>query len=156
MNMGIVLSGLSYARRSKVGCLIVSQDGQIISQGYNGMPSGMDNNCEYEDENGDLHTRDEVLHAEANAIAKCAKWHASTNNATLYVTLSPCINCAKQMIQCGIKRVVYNEEYRDLSGIRLLLKVGIEVERLAQMGDKIALIKVDEKYLNIQEHGEPD
>lgn len=156
MNMAIVLSGLSHAKRSKVGCLIVSEDNQIISQGFNGMPKGMDNVCEYViKENGEtkLVTKKEVLHAETNAIAKCAKWCTSTENATLYVTLSPCFDCAKMIIQTEISRVVYYEEYRDLSGIKLLINAGINVQRLVPMqNNMLALVNVDEEYFKMLEH----
>ena len=156
MNMAIVLSGLSHANRSKVGCLIVSEDNQIISQGFNGMPKGMDNGCEYViKENGEtkLVTKKEVLHAETNAIAKCAKWCTSTENATLYVTLSPCFDCAKMIIQTEISRVVYYEEYRDLSGIKLLINAGINVQRLVPMQNNVlALVNVDEEYFKMLEH----
>lgn len=130
MKMAEVLSRLSFATRHKVGCLIVSEDGQIISQGYNGTPTGRDNECEYTNDKGELVTKREVLHAESNAISKCAKWHASTDGATLYVTLSPCFDCSKMIIQAGIKRVVYKEEYHDVDGIALLRDVGVIVEQL--------------------------
>lgn len=156
MNMAIVLSGLSHANRTKVGCLIVSEDNQIISQGFNGMPKGMDNICEdVVEENGEtkLVTKREVLHAETNAIAKCAKWCTSTENATLYVTLSPCFDCAKMIIQTEISRVVYYEEYRDLSGIKLLINAGINVQRLVPMQNNVlALVNVDEEYFKMLEH----
>lgn len=129
MNMANCLRPLSFAVRSKVGCLIVTEAGQVISQGYNGMPTGLPNECEHE-ENGELVTNDEVLHAESNAISKCAKFPSSTNNATCYVTLSPCLQCSKLIVQSGIKRVVYLHEYRDLSGVELLIKCGIKVQQL--------------------------
>jgi dCMP deaminase len=122
IKMAEALSMMSYADRAKVGCLIVNPEGQIVSQGYNGTPAGFDNTCE---ENSA--TKPEVLHAESNAISKCAKWGGSTDGATLYVTLSPCFECAKLIIQSGIKRVVYKDEYRDISGIALLKKANIEV-----------------------------
>ncbi|MBO5005537.1 MAG: dCMP deaminase family protein [Clostridia bacterium] len=153
MNMAIVLSGLSYANRSKVGCIIVSKENQIISQGFNGMPTGMDNNCEFIDENGNITTKREVLHAETNAIAKCAKWRTSSENATIYVTLSPCFDCAKLIIQSEIKRVVYHDEYRDLSGIKLLIKAGVKVQRLVQMpNNTVALVNVDDEYFKMLEY----
>jgi dCMP deaminase len=124
------ISGLSYGVRAKVGCIIVSPDGQIISHGWNGTPSGFDNCCEYKDSEGNLHTKPEVLHAESNAIMKCAKNMVSTNKSSLYVTLSPCFECAKLIIQSGIKKVYYKEEYRDLSGIDFLKDNGIEVIKL--------------------------
>lgn len=129
MNMAKCLRPLSFAKRSQVGCLIVSDEGQIISQGYNGMPTGLPNECEHE-EDGKLVTNDGVLHAESNAISKCAKFRSSTNNATCYVTLSPCLQCSKLIIQSGIKRVVYLDEYRDLTGVELLIKCGVKVQQL--------------------------
>ena len=130
MNMASCLKDLSFATRSKVGCIIVSSDDQIIAQGYNGMPKGFPNECEHLDENGNLVTNDEVLHAESNAIAKCAKWISSTEGATLYVTLSPCFDCSKIIIQAGIKRVCYCEEYRDTTGIDFLRNNGIQVDQI--------------------------
>ena len=130
MRMAKILSELSYAERNKVGCLIVSPKGQIISQGYNGTPTGYDNCCEYQDENGNLVTKKEVLHAESNAISKCAKWLSSTEDATLYVTLSPCFECAKVIIQAGIKRVCYNELYRNTEGLEFLKKNGIQIDQI--------------------------
>lgn len=127
LNMAEALAQLSHAERAKVGCLIVNEGGQIVSQGYNGTPSGFDNCCEEEEDPGHLVTKHEVLHAESNAISKCAKWGGSTDGATLYVTMSPCFECAKLIIQAGIKRVVYKELYRDASGIELLNKANIEV-----------------------------
>ncbi len=109
---------LSKANRRKVGCIIV-KDRQIISDGYNGTPSGMDNECEYEFE-GKLITKPLVLHAESNALMKLAKSNNSSNGATIYLSLSPCFDCAKLIVQAGIKRVVYRETYRDRSGLLLL------------------------------------
>lgn len=129
MKMAQEFAELSYAERAKVGCVIVSSEGQIISQGYNGMPAGMDNCCEHE-EDGKLVSNKEVLHAESNAITKCAKWGGKTDGATIYITLSPCIDCAKLIIQAGIARVVYGKEYKSTEGTDLLRKVGVEVELL--------------------------
>ena len=113
----------SYCLRRKVGALLV-KDKMIISDGYNGTPSGFENICE--DENN--HTKPYVLHAEANAITKVAKSGNSSEGSTLYVTASPCLECAKLIIQSGIKRVVYGEMYRIDDGIRLLQRAGIEVK----------------------------
>lgn len=113
----------SYCTRRKVGALIV-KDKMIISDGYNGTPSGFENVCETEDGV----TKSYVLHAEANAITKIAKSGNSSLGATLYVTASPCIECAKLIIQSGIKRVVYSEKYRLEDGIELLNRAGVEVE----------------------------
>lgn len=109
---------LSKAKRKKVGCLVV-KDGQIISDGYNGTPSGMDNECEYE-YNGKLITKPVVLHAESNALMKLAKSNNNSNGATIYLSISPCFDCSKLIIQAGITRVVYREKYRDNSGLLLL------------------------------------
>ena len=114
----------SYCKRRQVGALLV-KDNMIISDGYNGTPSGFENVCE---ENGV--TKPYVLHAEANAISKVAKSGNSSQGATLYVTASPCIECAKLIIQSGIKRVVYKDEYRLTDGVDLLTRAGIEVQKL--------------------------
>jgi dCMP deaminase len=128
---------LSHARRLKVGCIIVKED-RIISIGYNGMPAGWDNNCEDEVLNVhtrsfELKTRPEVLHAESNAIAKLAKSNESGEGATLFVTHSPCIECAKLIYQTGIKHVIYEYEYWDSGGIDFLLQSGLEVEKLRDL-----------------------
>ena len=128
IEMAKIWGQLSKAVRRKVGCLIV-KDGQIISDGYNGTPHGFDNNCEFETRFG-LETRPEVLHAESNAISKLAKSSQSSSGATIYITLCPCFDCAKLMIQCGITRVVYCEDYRLTDGIELLEKAGITVDRV--------------------------
>lgn len=122
LRMAQVWAENSYCNRRKVGALIV-KDKMIISDGYNGTPSGFENVCE--DENG--HTKPYVLHAEANAITKVAKSNNSSNGATLYVTAAPCMECAKLIIQSGIRRVVYVESYRLSDGIELLERAGIEV-----------------------------
>ena len=114
----------SYCKRRQVGALLV-KDNMIISDGYNGTPSGFENECE---ENG--LTKPYVLHAEANAITKVAKSGNSSHGATLYVTASPCIECSKLIIQAGIKRVVYKDEYRLNDGIDLLKRAGVEVEKV--------------------------
>ena len=127
---------LSHARRLHVGAIVVKDD-RIISIGYNGMPAGWDNDCEYEViiEDGDdyvteLKTRPEVLHAESNAIAKLAKSNDSGLGADLFVTHSPCLDCAKLIHQSGISRVYYGENYRDDSGVRFLEKSGIKVTQV--------------------------
>ena len=130
MKMARAMGDLSYAVKKKVGSIIVSPEGQIISQGFNGMPAGFDNCCEDVMPDGKLVTKIECLHAETNAISKCAKYMSSTKGATLYVTLSPCIHCAKLIVQAEIARVVYLTKYKDLSGIDLLTKCGIIVEQL--------------------------
>ena len=114
---------LSYCQRKKVGAIIV-KDKMIISDGYNGTPSGFENCCEDEDNV----TKWYVLHAEANAILKVARSTQSCEDATLYITLSPCKDCSKLIHQSGIKRVVYHQEYKDTSGVDFLRKAGVEVE----------------------------
>ena len=125
LEMAEVWAQNSYCKRRKVGALLV-KDRTIISDGYNGTPSGFENICE--DENGV--TKPYVLHAEANAITKVAKSGNSSEGATLYVTASPCAECAKLIIQAGIKRVVYSEDYRLDDGLQLLRRAGIEVEKV--------------------------
>lgn len=123
LRMADIWSENSYCTRRKVGALIVKEK-MIISDGFNGTPSGFENVCE--DENG--LTKPYVLHAEANAITKIARSGNNSDGATLYVTASPCIECAKLIIQCGIKRVVYGEHYRLTDGIDLLRRAGIQVD----------------------------
>ena len=125
LEMAEVWAKNSYCKRRQVGALLV-KDQMIISDGYNGTPSGFENVCE--DENGV--TKPYVLHAEANAITKVAKSGNSSSGATLYVTASPCIECSKLIIQAGIKRVVYRDEYRLTDGIDLLRRAGVEVEKV--------------------------
>ena len=125
---------LSHARRLKVGCIIVKDD-RIISIGYNGMPAGWDNNCEHEMKwpNGEirfLQTKDEVLHAESNAIAKLARSVESGEGASLFVTHSPCIECAKLIYQSGSARLFFGTQYRDMAGVEFLKKSGVAVEQL--------------------------
>ena len=129
LSMASIWSQLSKAERKKVGCLIV-KDGAIISDGYNGTPSGFDNTCETIatiDGSTKLITKAEVLHAESNAISKLAKSTQGSDGATLYATCSPCLECSKLIIQCGITRVVYGEKYRNYDGLELLKKAGVEI-----------------------------
>ena len=121
LKMALEWGELSYCKRRKVGALIV-KDKMIISDGYNGTPTGFENFCE--DDEG--YTKWYVLHAEANAIAKVSSSTQSTKGATLYITLSPCKECCKLIFQSGIIRVVYNKEYRDSSGLEFLEKAGVE------------------------------
>jgi dCMP deaminase len=121
LRMAQIWAENSYCKRRQVGAIIV-KDKMIISDGYNGTPVGFENVCE--DEND--HTKPYVLHAEANAITKVAQSNNSSNGATLYVTSSPCIECAKLIIQAGIKRVVFGEIYRLTDGIDLLKRAGID------------------------------
>jgi dCMP deaminase len=152
MQMAYQIAKLSYAKRRRVGCIIV-KDTQVISTGYNGTPHGFDNNCEEEqvreienenhkqvlEEKGyDCDdsccskevTKREVLHAESNALAKVSKSTLSAEGADMYITTCPCFDCAKLIIQSGIKRVFFSEDYRDMSGIGLLEKAGIEVKEV--------------------------
>ena len=122
MRMANIWAENSYCERRKVGALIV-KDKMIISDGYNGTPSGFENICE----NEEGFTKPYVLHAEANAITKIARSNNNSDGATMYVTASPCIECAKLIIQSGIRRVVYGEKYRLTDGIDLLERAGIEV-----------------------------
>lgn len=125
VEMASIWARNSYCKRRQVGALLV-KDKMIISDGYNGTPSGFENICE--DESGA--TKPYVLHAEANAISKVAKSGNSSDGSTLYVTASPCIECAKLIIQAGIKRVVYRDEYRLTDGVDLLRMAGVEVEKV--------------------------
>ncbi len=122
LRMAYIWAENSYCNRRQVGALIVKEK-MIISDGYNGTPSGFENNCE--DENNI--TKPYVLHAEANAITKVARSNNSSEGATLYVTASPCIECSKLIIQAGISRVVFSEKYRIEDGINLLKRAGIQV-----------------------------
>jgi dCMP deaminase len=140
-------SKMSHAKRKKVGCLIV-KDEQIISDGYNGTPSGFNNDCEevfytcderdfYRDQEWQLDvgkdkfyklkTKPEVLHAESNALMKLARSTNSSEGATIYCTYSPCFDCAKLIVQSGVKRFVYNETYRNIEGLNLLKEAGVEI-----------------------------
>lgn len=129
MECAVAMSKLSYAERKKVGAILVSSCGGIIAEGVNGTPSGFDNCCENIVDQK-LVTVPECLHAESNAITKVARSTNSSEGATLYVTLSPCFECAKLIIQSGIKRVVYKEEYRLTEGLSLLTKANILVDKL--------------------------
>ena len=139
-NIAQEVAKMSYARRLQVGAVIVKDD-RVISMGYNGMPAGWENDCEYEEEilrsefgkgnwlekTGELKTRPEVLHAETNAIAKLARSNESGLGADMFITHAPCMDCAKLIYQSGIGRVYYNINYRDDSGIKFLKQSGIEV-----------------------------
>ena len=127
LEMARIWAKNSYCTRRQVGALVVKNN-MIISDGYNGTPSGFENVCE--DDNGI--TKPYVLHAEANAITKLARSNNNSDGATIYITASPCIECAKLIIQAGIKRVVYGEKYRLTDGIELLQRAGIEVVYLGE------------------------
>lgn len=125
LQMADIWSQNSYCKRRQVGALLI-KDQMIISDGYNGTPSGFENVCEDENDK----TKPYVLHAEANAITKVAKSGNSSNGATLYVTSSPCLECSKLIIQAGIKRVVFTESYRLEDGINLLKRANIEIKQV--------------------------
>jgi len=152
MQMAYQIAKLSYAKRRRVGCIIV-KDKQVISTGYNGTPHGFENSCEeiqtrtkdnpdhlanliakgYDCGHEECHkevTKREVLHAESNALAKVSMSTLSSDGADLYTTTCPCFDCAKLIIQSGIKRVFYSEDYRDMSGVDLLKQAGIEVKEV--------------------------
>lgn len=140
MDTAKIFAELSHAKRLHVGAIIVKED-RIISIGYNGMPSGWDNNCEnetvelYSGFEGAIHrtvlkTKPEVLHAETNAIAKLARSTESGDGATMFITHSPCIECSKLIYQSGIKTVYYGEDYRDNAGLQFLQKSGVVVEKI--------------------------
>jgi dCMP deaminase len=134
MQTAQTFAALSHARRLKVGCIIAKHD-RIISIGYNGMPAGWDNNCEDECKwpNGEivgLTTKPEVLHAETNAIAKLARSNESGEGASLFVTHSPCLECAKLIYQSGITDVYYSQSYRDTAGIDFLKKSNVLIVQL--------------------------
>lgn len=124
LRIAMEVANASYCQRSKVGALLVKDD-NIISFGYNGTPAGFENVCEI-----DNVTKPDVLHAESNAITKCAKSTYSSVNSTLYLTMSPCFDCAKLIIQAGIKEVFYIEQYRITDGIELLKKANIPIHEL--------------------------
>ena len=135
LEMAYVFANLSKAKRRKVGCIIV-KDGQVISNGFNGTPSGFDNCCEeqvFRYDVGDcyvLQTKAEVLHAESNALMKIARSTNSSIGSTMYLTCSPCFECAKLIIQSGIARLVYKEDYRKEDGIDLLRLTDIIIEKI--------------------------
>ena len=130
MEMAVIWAQNSKAKRKKVGCLIV-KDNRIISDGYNGTPTGLDNYCEeYCNEHIGLITKREVLHAESNAITKLAASTMSSEGSSLFTTLSPCFDCAKLIIQSRIKEVYYLEEYNDPTARELLKSIGIKFQQL--------------------------
>lgn len=134
MKMASEWGQLSNARRKKVGALLVKNN-TIIADGYNGTPSGFENECEtpiFDKDNNflDYETKWYVLHAESNALAKVAKSTQSSDGSTLYVTMSPCRECSKLILQAGINRVVYSETYRDSAGLDLLKKAGVDVVQI--------------------------
>ena len=122
-----IFAHLSTAKRLQVGAIVVKDD-RIISIGYNGMPSGWDNNCENVLEDGSLKSKPEVLHAETNAITKLARSAESGEGATIFITHAPCLNCAKLIYQSGISTVYYETEYRSTEGVEFLQHSGVNVE----------------------------
>ncbi len=124
MELAKLVSSFSYCSRKKVGCVIVRKN-RVISTGYNGTVSGFENSCEINNV-----TKKEVLHAEANALLSCAKLGIKTNNSIAFVTMSPCVECSKIMIQSGVKKVVYEEEYKCTEGLELLRKSKIKIEQI--------------------------
>jgi dCMP deaminase len=126
MGVALLHSQLSKANRAKVGACLVTDTGVVIP-GYNGTPRGLDNACEFHSMTGSV-TKDEVIHAELNAVLKCSLEGISTKNSTLYVTLSPCLRCSSMLVQAGVKRVVFREQYRDNSGVELLRSAGVLVD----------------------------
>ena len=131
MRMAEELARLSYAQRKKVGCLIVKNT-HIIAEGINGTPKGFPNECEYYNYVDECYTKPEVLHAESNAIAKIARSTNSSVGSTLYVTLAPCFDCAKLIIQAGIERVVFKDMYAK-NGLALLNKAGVTVSQIKEI-----------------------
>lgn len=129
--MARIWASNSYCKRKQVGALLVKEK-MIISDGYNGTPSGFENECE----DSDNHTKDYVLHAEANAITKVAKSNNSSQGSTLYVTTSPCMECSKLIIQSGIERVVFSEKYRITDGLDLLQRANIELVHIPNISDE--------------------
>lgn len=135
MNVAKEYALLSRATRNKVGAILVDENNErILSCGYNGTPTNFDNTCE-ELINGELVTKKEVLHAEANLILFCAKHGISTKNKILYSTLAPCFECAKLIYSCGIQQVIYDEIYRCKDGVDFLLKVGVLVKHYKELKD---------------------
>lgn len=129
MRIAFQCAEMSYAKRLKVGAVAV-KDGRIISMGWNGMPKGYDNTCEVEDEDGNLITKDEVLHAEHNLIVKLAKSPESSENCIVYLTHNPCFNCAKSLLTAGIKTIYYRNHYRCDTGVNFLESNGVHIERI--------------------------
>lgn len=128
MNVAELTANLSRANKLKVGCIIVKDDA-IISHGWNGTPRNFDNVCE-DDIDGELKTKPEVVHAEINALSKVAKSHHSSNDSIIFITHSPCYECAKAIIQSGVKKVYYKYQYRDNRPIAFLQEANIEVEEI--------------------------
>lgn len=128
MNFAFELAENSKAIRAKVGAILVTED-EVVLTGYNGTPRGADNTAEFTNEQCELVTKPDVLHAELNCILKAARQGVSCKGATVYVTLSPCVHCAAMLVQVGIKRLVYSIMYRDNTGIKYLIQHGVQVER---------------------------
>ena len=136
MNVAKEYALLSRATRNKVGAILVDENNErILACAYNGTPKNFDNTCEYINKDGELVTRPEVIHAEANLILFCAKHGISTKNKILYSTLAPCFECAKLIYSCGIQQVIYDEIYRCKDGLDFLLKVGVLVKHYKELKD---------------------
>lgn len=129
MQTALLHASLSKARRKTVGACLVTSNGTIIPS-WNGTPQGTDNNCENSLEDGTLVTKGEVIHAELGCVLKCAKEGINTTGASVYVSLSPCLQCSAMLLQAGIKQVFYREQYRDSSGVDYLTRNGVEVIKL--------------------------
>jgi dCMP deaminase len=134
MEIAEIVSKQSSAKRLQVGAIVVKED-RIISIGYNGMPAGWTNVCEevieqHEDGGQVTRTKDEVIHAEANAIAKLAKGTESGDGSTMFITHAPCIHCAKQIYTAGVKKLYYRNTYRDTNGLEFLSKCGVDIEKI--------------------------
>jgi dCMP deaminase len=129
MDIALRVSKMSYARRLEVGAVILTKDDAML-YGWNGMPAGWDNNCEYHLEDGSLKTNPEVLHAERNALDKLTRCNMSGLGSTMYITHAPCLECAKSIYGSGISQVFYNVDYRSEDGIHFLRKCGVSIEKL--------------------------
>lgn len=163
MQIAYNIANESKAIKRKVGAVIV-KDNNIIAVGYNGTPSGFDNSCEEKCCKGvagagtyknHLITRPEVLHAESNAIAKCARSVNSSEGADIYTTTCPCLECAKMIIQAGIKNVYYSEEYKSQEGLNLLVKAGIQVTRISDEGLQ-TILKIETKTISEEKNKKED
>lgn len=129
MQTALLHANLSKAKRKRVGACLVTSTGTIIPS-WNGTPQGTDNNCENLLEDGVLVTKGEVIHAELGCILKCAKEGINTTGATVYISLSPCLQCSAMLLQAGVKQVYYMEQYRDTSGIEYLTQNGVQVTKM--------------------------
>ena len=129
MRTAYIWADESYCERKKVGA-VLAKKGRILACGYNGTVVGTDNKCEEKNSNNEIISKKDVVHAEANALSFAGRYGIKTNGCTMYITLSPCIECAKLMIQHGIKKVYYSEDYRDLSGVLFLKEHGVKIKKI--------------------------